>query len=126
MSDNVLVLQVVTTVDLELVNQELKAILVSIKRWCKWIKVHRLQSFVIITNETPAELRQRLSDVLIDRPGIGGSYCFSAPDDLVGHYGELEALRYHIDAAWFEVRQREQAKNVGNTKRRNFGPKSSV
>lgn len=83
-------------------NHEMQTILREIKRWCKWVREHRLQTFVIITDETPLELRNRLFDVIVGKTGIGGLYCFTAPDDLVGNYAELEGLRYHISCARLE------------------------
>lgn len=121
MQFNVLVLQVYTTVDLELIKHELAAINAALKGyWYKWIRVHRLQSFVVVTHETPLELKRRLADVIFEKPGIGGIYCFTAPEDLVGNYGELEALRFHISGGWLEARKRNRTQNMRDPHRRHF------
>jgi hypothetical protein len=120
MQHNVLVLQVYTTVDLEHVRHELANLLRGIKRWCHWVEEHRLQSFIIISDETPHELRVRVDSLILNRPGIGGAYCFTAPEDLVGNHGEFEGLRFHIDRARLEIRQRNRPDNMRHTQRRVF------
>jgi hypothetical protein len=113
-----LLLQVYTTVDLELAKSELMAILKALDRPCKWVQEHRLQIFVINTWETAIELRTRLGDVLVDRPGIGGRHCFTAPEDLVGQHGEWDGLRFHIEKAYVQARERDRAYNMGQAQRR--------
>ena len=120
MQHNVLVLQIYTTIDLEHVEHELANLLKGIKRWCHWVKEHRLQSFVIVSDETPHELRIRLDPLILEKPGIGGAYCFTAPDDLVGNHGALEGLRFHIDRAKVEARERNRLHDMRHRQRRPF------
>jgi hypothetical protein len=120
MQHNVIVLQVYTTVDLELVERELANLIREIKRWCHWVKQHRLQSFVVVSDETPHELRIRINPFIFEKPGIGGAYCFTAPDDLVGDHGALEGLRFHIDRAKVEARERNRSQDVRYRQRRPF------
>ncbi len=126
MKNNILVLQVYTTVDLDLIKNEMATIVASIKRWTKWIREHRLQSFVVITTETPLELRERLYDVIVGKPGIGGLYCFTAPVDLVGSYADLEALRFHIDSARVQIREWDRANDMRKDQRLIHGRKGRM
>jgi hypothetical protein len=122
----VLVLQVYTTVDIDHVADKMAAITRATGRWCKWTRQHRLNSFVIVSDETSMELRRRLSPVLDDQAGIGGVYCFTAPDDLVGNHGEWEGLRFHIDAGRLEVRKRQDSRDMRHAHSRRFDRKGPM
>lgn len=121
MRDRILVLQVYTTDELEKVRHVIVALLKGIQRWCKWKEMGRLVSFAIVTQETPLEFRRRINDLISDKPEIGGTFCFTVP---VGDAGELEPLRFYIDCARTEIRERNSPDNVRNLQRRVFGRKS--
>jgi hypothetical protein len=112
MINNVLILQVSTTVDIDHVRDKLASLMREIARWCKWVRESRLHTFIIITEESSLELRNRLSPFLIDKAGISAFYCCTASDDWVGYHGSMDAVRFHIDEARLEIRERSHPENM--------------
>lgn len=115
---SVRLLVVATKFDIEDHARDIFTIARAIKRYCKPVMhCKRSIAFVIETEETSAELMNRLMPVL-KNDRLLNAWCMIPGPDIVGLDGSMDALTFRVSEAWIRVRQRNSAKNMGKTKRR--------
>jgi hypothetical protein len=82
------------------------------KRWCRPVMAgKRAVDFVILTEETSAELVKRLRPVLDGITTISNYRCRTVLNDVVGKEG-VDILATYVDEAWAELRKRSDPKYV--------------
>lgn len=105
MQNTARLLHVEFKVDLEYAQRELKQVQGAIKRWAlPCMHGKRSVAFVVITNETDAELVQRLRPALDD---VTANYrVHEAPKVVVARHGSIDTLVTRVGQAWDEIRKR--------------------
>jgi hypothetical protein len=94
--------------DLEWLGREIKSIGIAIRRkWYPTLHSHRQVAFVIETDETSAQLVERLRPVL-DTDGIENYWCFTPGADIISKNGFLDSFAGHVRTAFTNIRQRNQ------------------
>ena len=107
--------------ELEICGRDLVAVQSSIKRWCKrGMHGKRMLTMIVVTDEFVAELGTRLHPVISRADSIETFWIFPAPnpDDICGHYGNLDPAVHWIREAWIEARERNKLQHVRKPQRR--------
>lgn len=106
----VLLLRVVLKIQIAHTTQVVNDLHKAINRnWCR-PAMHGKQAvgFVILTEETPTELLQRIKPRLEAVTSVENYWCHAIFDDLVGRDGDFDPLRTYVVEAWQELRKRNK------------------
>ncbi len=113
MTDQVYILRVCFTQDLEYTKRYIARIISALRRPAKTaMHTKREIGFVIITNETDAQLVDRLRPTLEEIEFIENWWCHRAPPVIVAKYGSMDTLSTFVGQAWEEIRKRRHSKYV--------------
>jgi len=103
----VMLLRVCLAVEIENAGPVVARIIREIKRWARpAMHSKRAVAFVILTEETAAQLERRLKSTLEGITSVENYWCHTILDDVVGRHGHVDPLRTYVLEAWQELRKR--------------------
>jgi hypothetical protein len=88
------------------------------RRWC-YPAMHskRMVAFVIVTEESPKRLMDRVGPTLEAISAIENYWCHYIFDDIVAKNGNMDPLTCYVREAWQEVRKRNSTDYVREPER---------
>ena len=113
MTEQVYILRVCFTHDLEHTKSQIGRIITALKRPAQTaMHTKREVGFVIRTPEEVAELVDRLRPTLDEIQLVENWWCHRAPPVIVAKYGSMDTLATRVGQAWADVRERRHGKHV--------------
>jgi hypothetical protein len=99
--------------EIEKIGGEVGRIIKAVQRWVRpAMHSKRAVGFVILTEEAPQELMQRLGPVLEGITSVENWWCHTVLSDVVGRHGSLDPLTTYVLEAWEVLRERNNPKYV--------------
>lgn len=88
------------------------------KCWCRPAMAgKRAVDFVILTEETSAELVERLRPTLDSITAVSDYRCRTVLDDVIGKNGSFDVLATYVREAWQELGKRNNPKHMRQSER---------
>jgi hypothetical protein len=106
---------------LEDVERDLKRTVAKVERWCKRAMfTRRGVALVVVTDETPRQLVDRLRSTLESVTTLEDFWCHSLPADVAGRHGNLDTLEERGREAWAHARKLNETQHMRKPKGRNW------